>query len=66
MVDHRSRVYELNRNVLRVDVKESTVRVLCSRQPGSAFQAFGRVLICPVSVNLPSAFKNISVPGLVP
>ena len=22
--------------------------------------------ICPVSVNLPSAFKNISVPGLVP
>jgi len=22
--------------------------------------------ICPVSVNLPSAFKNISVPGLIP
>jgi len=29
-------------------------------------QPAGRRDICPVSVNLPSAFKNISVPGLVP
>jgi len=29
-------------------------------------QSAGQRDICPVSVNLPSAFKNISVPGLVP
>jgi len=29
-------------------------------------QPTGQRDICPVSVNLPSAFKNISVPGLVP
>ena len=29
-------------------------------------QPAGQRDICPVSVNLPSAFKNISVPGLVP
>ena len=29
-------------------------------------QPTGQRDICPVSVNLPSAFKNISVPGLIP
>jgi len=29
-------------------------------------QLAGQRDICPVSVNLPSAFKNISVPGLIP
>jgi len=29
-------------------------------------QPAGQRDICPVSVNFPSAFKNISVPGLVP
>ena len=29
-------------------------------------QPAGQRDICPISVNLPSAFKNISVPGLVP
>jgi len=37
-----------------------------NRQTHRLEQPTGQRDICPVSVNLPSAFKNISVPGLVP
>ena len=39
---------------------------LPSRRTHHLEQPAGQRDICPVSVNLPSAFKNISVPGLVP
>jgi len=39
---------------------------LPSRRTHHLEQPAGQCDICPVSVNLPSAFKNISVPGLVP
>ena len=44
-------VCELNRNVLRADLKESTVRIL-HRESGSSFQAFGAATekeCCPKS-----------------
>jgi len=39
---------------------------LPGRQTHHLEQPAGQRDICPISVNLPSAFKNISVPGLVP
>jgi len=39
---------------------------LPSRRTHHLEQPTGQRDISPVSVNLPSAFKNISVPGLVP
>jgi len=62
--DRRSLRSARTNRLLVPSVKLSTVggRAL----PSGTEQPAGQRDICPVSVNLPSAFENISVPGLVP
>jgi len=50
----------------RINAKTETVYCRRPGLPGHLEQPAGQRDISPVSVNLPSAFKNISVSGLIP
>ena len=62
-------LWRLGRHESAITVRETVYRRrpgLPGRRTDHLEQPAGQRDICPVSVDLPSAFKNISVPGLVP